>query len=1174
MHELERIEDALANNDLDPVLFERCAQDLLTETYPGLSPVPGGTDWGRDADVHDGAGTPPRLMVTKSRDYSAIRSNMVGGLKSLKQHSVSVDRVVIANPGRLSESRRAKLREAAAGYGAHLEAVYDRGFFASRLRRDGEWRQRLLGLSGDPITVSRLPWRLAESPWSQLPLVGREDFLNRLVTGDGDVILFGKPGVGKTRLLAEVPDVVFVDPDAAEDRLADDIRWIAPQVIVVDDAGQAAGLARFVQRLRRQETDWLNVRLVVVCWPHEIDAARDLLPDAAEIELDLLERPDIDAIVRDMGITGVMARQEILDQAEGRPGWAVALADLLLRSGWEDLLTGRALLGEVDGYLRRSELSDSARDLLAVVAALRGVEDGDLTTLATTAGVPRPDAGRLLRAVAKGGLLDIEQRRTIDGTGCRYSVRPPMLADAVAAEHYLMGDVPLGDITSLLEAWPERRVDLVVTVCTAAQFGSDRARAMIDELVGETLDADLTPHEVRVVYKNYLLVDERCAASVVQWLTDEFSGLDDDVKSNGYGLQPVVELLHLAAARYLDRRAVRLMLEMAIYDTRETNPNPEHPLRQLADLCTRFHPDIQPTSDHRSLVAAALGDFLPDEPTDAHWRVWATAAQGVLTPHARGSFNVPENVRQFSITETIVGSDHASLIHEELWPPIRDDLGSAPTAVVAEFSDLVHEWLLVGGGYDHPFGQDHPQDAIERADVVGRAMLADLIELSTGKPGLEARIKSTAEMLDIALPTELTSNEEENPFFRDIYRLNGGQVEEEELRADIADWVAGWALEPVDEVVCRLVELRNELNTAGISWPDRVWIACRSFAGQVDNPQAWVAASLRHGLFPEAAPFADRLVLMQPPELRQLAEECLGDAHARWTMLAALLSNPADDGLLHLAVSQLTLGDYGWLDHLMTRHELSSEVQHKILVDACAAARGAFAVVLVGRTDDPTESMSEDLRDSFLSAVEEIRPTKLNRHIGYKLINLVEFLAASHPDTLERLIRRCLEDAAPGGLFKALGYDMWRTLHMLPRANKTNLLQSLPVPETHRSFLLEHLVGPDVDWLEELLNDEEITPEEAVHVRGLDGRIPIDQMAKLLVPRGIDPSRIAGLAFSGSWSGEASSRYQGLIEQFSTYADTDDPSVSAVGEAGVEIFTQARNEAQEQERLNRIRGDF
>lgn len=433
MHELERIEYTLANDDLDPAVFERCAQDLLTETYPGLSPVPGGTDWGRDADVHDGAESPPpRLMVTKSREFSGIRSNMIGGLESLKQHSVPFERIVIANLGTLNETQRSKLRREAATHGARLEAVYDRGFFASRLRRDGEWRRRLLGLSGDPITVSRMPWRLAESPWSQLPLVGRDEVLDQLRASDKDVILIGKPGVGKTRLLAAVPDVIFVDPDAAEDRLADDIRWVRPGVVVIDDVGLTPGLARFVQRLRRQEADWLRIRLIAVCWPDEIETIRDLLPGADEIELDLLERPAIDSIVEAMGITAVIARQEILDQAEGRPGWAVAVGDLLLRSGWEDLVTGKAILGQVDGYLRRSQLSVSARDLLAVAAALRGLDERDLSAVARAVGVSRSDAGRLLRVVAQGGLLDVREVRTPEGASRHYLVRPPMLADAVA----------------------------------------------------------------------------------------------------------------------------------------------------------------------------------------------------------------------------------------------------------------------------------------------------------------------------------------------------------------------------------------------------------------------------------------------------------------------------------------------------------------------------------------------------------------------------------------------------------------------------------------------------------------------------------------------------------------------------------------------------------------------
>jgi hypothetical protein len=52
MNELNRLEHALAEGDLDPALFDRCAQDLLIEVFPGLFSVLGGTDYGRDGDVH------------------------------------------------------------------------------------------------------------------------------------------------------------------------------------------------------------------------------------------------------------------------------------------------------------------------------------------------------------------------------------------------------------------------------------------------------------------------------------------------------------------------------------------------------------------------------------------------------------------------------------------------------------------------------------------------------------------------------------------------------------------------------------------------------------------------------------------------------------------------------------------------------------------------------------------------------------------------------------------------------------------------------------------------------------------------------------------------------------------------------------------------------------------
>ena len=101
-----------------------------------------------------------------------------------------------------------------------------------------------------------------------------------------------------------------------------------------------------------------------------------------------------------------------------------------------------------------------------------------------------------------------------------------------------------------------------------------------------------------------------------------------------------------------------------------------------------------------------------------------------------------------------------------------------------------------------------------------------------------------------------------------------------------------------------------------------------------------------------------------------------------------------------------------------------------------------------------------------------------------------------------------------------------------------------------------------------------ITPDEALSARNFHGRIPIDRMAALLLPRGVSAEQVAGLAISGMWTGEQSARYQSLGDQFTAYTNSDDPNIAAVGRAGVEIFVHARDEALIRERQRRIRGEM
>src|SRR4051794_6645809 len=64
---------------LDPTAFEACAADLLRPFYPGLSPVRGGSDAGRDGAIPDGDGRAYPLVCTTGED---VIGNLRGSLQS------------------------------------------------------------------------------------------------------------------------------------------------------------------------------------------------------------------------------------------------------------------------------------------------------------------------------------------------------------------------------------------------------------------------------------------------------------------------------------------------------------------------------------------------------------------------------------------------------------------------------------------------------------------------------------------------------------------------------------------------------------------------------------------------------------------------------------------------------------------------------------------------------------------------------------------------------------------------------------------------------------------------------------------------------------------------------------------------------------------------------------
>jgi hypothetical protein len=265
------------------------------------------------------------------------------------------------------------------------------------------------------------------------------------------------------------------------------------------------------------------------------------------------------------------------------------------------------------------------------------------------------------------------------------------------------------------------------------------------------------------------------------------------------------------------------------------------------------------------------------------------------------------------------------------------------------------------------------------------------------------------------------------------------------------------------------------------------------------------------------------------------------------------------------------------LETLYFRQQLTPEVSRDLLTEPSPAARGAVAAAMFapGRSK-PNDWSPGELEHEWLDAVELLDPSATGRSQDWEVARLATFLANRHPNRLARWVRSRMEAGlASGHLYEALPHAAWESLQHLPIEQKDELWSQFSENSVARWLLGEHFVGEDTSWLEHALDNNVLTADKALSTYNSLGPHPsIEQLARLLVPRGVDPRDIAFMAQGGMWSGEQSDHYAQLVEQFQALAASDEESVAAVGRVGAEAFAAARDEALARERRNRVRGEL
>ena len=552
---------------LDGTLFEQCAVDLLRAAYyPDLRATPQYHDAGIDGFCGPDAEPDFILVATTQADYAR---NLRKSIKSYLAAGGSGRRFVLATTREVTGARRLALgKELMDEFAVQLHTVHDRGEFIRLLYDHPPWRKDLLGVPGAARALSRFSANARPTP--AIPLIGRDEDLEQLRMAHGDILLVGRPGVGKTFLLERLASEDWGLFDAGRDMadLEDAVREMQPQRVVIDDAHLAEGRLAEARRLRR-EMD-VDFDIVAVSWPGQADTVQGSLPGADRVDVEELERDKILQVITEVGVAGPPDLQRlIVNQAHGCAGLAVTLARACVDGRVGDVATGDALLDDLARWYERT-LGAESRQVLGVLA-LAGDGGATLDQACEVLGLPLARGGDLLRGLASGGAIgeaprELTLEEVVSG---ERSYRPPRIRVQLEPLRYaLVRDVFFGGPGAL---------DVATAIACL-----DHPSITSIPLIGAA-------HRGAVVHRGLLQstmdwTDERAAT--------EYAGLGPAELRTALEEAPA-HRLRIAEVGYCagvaPEIALDILMELAVGDTRLEHSAPDHALRIVGDYLA--HPD-------------------------------------------------------------------------------------------------------------------------------------------------------------------------------------------------------------------------------------------------------------------------------------------------------------------------------------------------------------------------------------------------------------------------------------------------------------------------------------------------------------------------------------------------------------------------------------------------------
>lgn len=1108
--------DALSQ-PLDRDLFEECAVDLLRQVYPTLVPIPGGSDSGMDGAIADPNASPFPLVCTTGAD---VIGNLTRSLNTYKDNGGIERRAVSVTSQALSATRRNNLFRRARELGFELIQVHEQRDIADRLYRNPAWCRELLGVTGDRPALSAVP--LNSRPTLGEPLVGRDEDVSWLMEIAEDRLLVGQPGIGKTAVLKTLVDegnaLFVVDTDLG--RIRNALRAEQPRVLIIDDAHQNLSLISELQHLREYLVE--EFLIVAATWPGAKDAVAHVLnlPRSAIRSLELLTRDQIVEVITQAGLHGPNALvRTIVDQAEGRPGLAITLVNMCLRGDIRGVALGETLSRDIQNTIEPFGGQESTQFLAAF--ALGG--DGGITirSVAEVFGVPQLDVHRQMSGLASAGIVTEVQH--YDDNQAYLVIRPPFLRYALVRDIFFNGPIRLPYKPFLTHVWSQAATTL--TLAQAFAVGASINRQELEELLERTDSVS--------AWKTYASLGEQETIATL------------NARPN---LEPSFAKVALQTA---PSTVLPLLFEQAIGDTRPLAQTPEHPLRQIRDWVQDISPGTKVGVRRRQVLINGAGDWLENGGDD---RVVVHALSIALLPGFESYSPDPGSGMTIHIKRGLLSADEIRAIGE-LWPHVLQCIEKVSKPDWRRLVQTVEEWVYSNRGSHTPL----PDNLIKEMEVGVLKMLSDIAILAASEPGVLYRIR------ELAADAALTIKVVVDPVFELLYggELTENWAEVEANRArDIHDLAANWSAAPIESVVLRIVSLEESAETIEHLRYRRTPLLCETLANKASQPETWVKTLFDTSLgYDLMAPFLKKIAESKADNWEQSVADCLDSRNFQPAAIQVILSLPAPPTHLINRILEIA-SDYAYLIHQYCLHDQVSDAgKRHLLLHSDENVAGTTATAIWGTSrDDLLDPEFQILwRNAIVHYADRHDPwlSDILRNDGVLAYDWLQWQVGqrSRPQFLGI---RSAADAA---------------ISTLDNNARRRIMSSIRENFYDPEFIAQ-LVGDDPNLYESLLEIPELREYWFAPLGGTL-RPTWAQLAKVALRRGISPQEIvsgAPFGLSVSSSGRESAYWDSKIAEFRQMLEHEDSGIRDVGQRGVEVATEYRENAIARERNEAVFG--